>query len=35
MADSEEKLCNLVSDYGRVCERRTLRVNVGKSKAIR
>ena len=33
-ADSEEKLCRLVS-FGRVCERRKLRVNVGKSKVMR
>ena len=32
VADSEEKLCRLVSEFGRVCERRKLRVNVGKSK---
>ena len=32
VADSEEKLCRLVSEFGRVCERR---VNVGKSKVIR
>ena len=25
-----EKLCRLVSEFGRVCERRKLRVNVGK-----
>ena len=31
MADSEEKLCRLVSEFGRVCKRRKLRVNVGKS----
>ena len=31
MADSEEKLSRLVSEFGRVCERRKLRVNVGKS----
>ena len=31
VADSEEKLCRLVSEFGRVCERRKLRVNVGKS----
>ena len=31
MADSEEKLCRLVSEFGRVCERRKFRVNVGKS----
>ena len=28
VADSEEKLCGLVSEFGRVCERRKLRVNV-------
>ena len=31
MADSEEKLCRLVSEFGRVCESRKFRVNVGKS----
>ena len=35
MADSEEKLCRLVSEFGRVCERRKLRLNVGKSKVMR
>ena len=35
MADSEEKLCRLVSEFGRVCERRKLGVNVGKSKVMR
>ena len=35
VADSEEKLCRLVSECGRVCERRKLRVNVGKSKVMR
>ena len=35
MADSDEKLCRLVSEFGRVCERRKLRVNVGKSKVMR
>ena len=35
VADSEEKLCRLMSDFGRVCERRKLRVNVGKSKVMR
>ena len=35
MADSEEKLCRLVSEFGGVCERRKLRVNVGKSKVMR
>ena len=34
MADSEEKLCRLVSEFGRVCQRRKLRVNVGKSKVM-
>ena len=29
VADSEEKLGRLVSEFGIVCERRTLRVNVG------
>ena len=32
MADSEEKLCRLVSEFRRVIVRRKLRVNVGKSK---
>ena len=35
VADSEEKLCRLMSAFGRVCERRKLRVNVGKSKVMR
>ena len=35
VADSEEKLFRLVSEYGRVCERRKLKVNVGKSKVMR
>ena len=35
VADSEEKLCRLVSEFGRVCERRKLRVNVGKSNVLR
>ena len=35
MADSKEKLCRQVSEFGRVCERRKLRVNVGNSKVIR
>ena len=34
MADSEEKLCRLVCEFGRVCERRKLRVNVGNSKVM-
>ena len=35
VADSEEKLCRFLSEFGRVCERRKLRVNVGKSKVTR
>ena len=35
VADSEEKLCRLVSEFGRVCGRRNLRVNVGKSTVMR
>ena len=35
MADSEEKLCRLVSEFCRVCERRKLRVNVAKSRVMR
>ena len=35
VADSEEKLFILVSEFGRVCERRKLRVNVGMSKVMR
>ena len=35
VADSEEKLGRLVSEFGRVCERRKLRVNVGKSEVMR
>ena len=35
VADSEEKLCILVSEFGRVCERRKLSVNVGKSYVMR
>ena len=31
----EEKLCRLVCEFGRECERRKLRVNVGKSKVMR
>ena len=34
VADSEEKLCRLVSEFSRVCERRKLKVNVGKSKVM-
>ena len=35
VADSEEKLYRLVSEFGRVCESRKFRVNVGKSKVMR
>ena len=35
VADSERKLCQLGTEFGRVCERRKLRVNVGKSKVMR
>ena len=34
VADSERKLCQLLTEFGRVCERRKLRVNVGKSKVM-
>ena len=32
VAGSERKLCQFVTEFGRVCERRKLQVNVGKSK---
>ena len=35
MANSEANLCRLESEFGRVCERRKLRVNVGNSKVMR
>ena len=35
VADSEKKLCRLVSEFCRVSERRKLRANVGKSKVMR
>ena len=35
LADSAEKLCRLMSEFGRVCETRKFRVNVGKSKVMR
>ena len=35
VADSGEKLCTFVSEFGRACERRKLRVSVGKSKVMR
>ena len=34
VADSEEKLYRLMSEFDRVCERRKLRVNEGKSKVM-
>ena len=35
VSDSEEKLCGLVSEFGRVCEIKKLKVYVGKRKVIR
>ena len=35
VADSQEKLCRLVNEFGRVCDRRKLRVNASKSKDMR
>ena len=35
VADCERKLCQLVTEFGRVCERRKLQVNVGKSQVMR
>ena len=35
VADSEKKLQKLVDEFGRVCERRKLKVNVSKSKVMR
>ena len=35
VADSGEKLCRLVSEFGRVCEGRKLRVNIGMNKVMR
>ncbi|WP_435331133.1 reverse transcriptase domain-containing protein, partial [Klebsiella pneumoniae] len=35
VADSEETLRQLVEEFGRVCERRKLKVNVNKSKVMR
>ena len=35
VADSDEQLCRLVNEFGIVCGRRNLRVNVGKSKVMR
>ena len=35
VADSQRKPCQLVTESGRVCERRKLQVNVDKSKVMR
>ena len=35
LADSEEKLCTVVSEFGKVYKRRKLRVNVCASKVMR
>ena len=35
VADSEEGLQQLVTEFGRVCDRRKLKVNIGKSKVMR
>ena len=35
VADSERKLCQLVTEFGRVCERSKVRVNVSKRKVMR
>ena len=35
VADSEQKLCRLVTEFGRVCERSKSKANVGKSKILR
>ena len=35
VAHCERKLCQLVTEFGRVCGRRKLQVNVGKSKVVR
>ena len=34
VADSKEKLCRLVSEFGRLCERRKLRVKLCQSKVM-
>ena len=34
VSDAEEKLCRWVNQFGRVCKRRRLRVNVHKSKEV-
>ena len=35
VADSKRELCQSVTEFGRVCEKRKLRVNVGKSMVMR
>ena len=35
MADSEEKLCRMLIEFGRVCKKTKLRGDVGKCKVIR
>ena len=35
VADAEEKLCRLLSEFGRVCVGREFRVNVGRNKVMR
>ena len=35
VADSEEKLCRFLSEFGRVFEKRKLRVNIGKTRVMR
>ena len=35
VADSKKKLCKLVSEFGRVCKRRNMRVNASTSKVKR
>ena len=34
VANSEKKLCRLVSEFGKVCKRRMSRVNVGRRKVM-
>ena len=34
VADSEDKLCTLMSEFGTVCERRKMRINVGNCKVM-
>ena len=34
VADSQDKLCRQFSEFGRVCERRKFRVNLGNSKVM-